>query len=102
MRKGKLLGFAKVELPISLRISDTPFHVGKNGAVAALSARPVLDQQGRQKREINGKQQDTPFLSGAIGAFPAVSPTLWLRLSSRRTPTRSMGTGDNLSGTVSS
>jgi hypothetical protein len=59
MRKGKLLGF---ELPTGLRISDIPIVGGRNGAFAGLPARPVLDQEGLQKRNINGKPRYTPFL----------------------------------------
>jgi hypothetical protein len=62
LRKGKLLGFAHVELPIGLRISDIPILSGKNGAFAALPARPLLDQEGRQKRDVNGRPQYASFL----------------------------------------
>ena len=37
---------------------------GQNGPFAALPAQPVLDQEGRQKREVNGKPQYLPFLQG--------------------------------------
>jgi hypothetical protein len=35
---------------------------GQNGPFAALPSRPVLDQEGRQKRDVNGKPQYLPFL----------------------------------------
>jgi hypothetical protein len=62
MRKPKLLGFARVELPSGLRISDIPTLAGKNGAFAALPSMPMLDQEGRQKRDVNGKPQYVAFL----------------------------------------
>jgi DNA-binding cell septation regulator SpoVG len=52
MRKGKLLGFARVELPISLRIRDTPILAGPKGVFAALPAKPIPDGERRQKREV--------------------------------------------------
>jgi hypothetical protein len=62
IRKGKLLGFARIELPIGLLISDIPILTGKNGVFAALPARPLLDPEGRQKRDANGRPQYLAFL----------------------------------------
>jgi hypothetical protein len=62
MRKGKLLGFARIELPIGLLISDIPILAGKNGVFAALPARPILDREGRRKRDVNGRPQYLAFL----------------------------------------
>jgi DNA-binding cell septation regulator SpoVG len=62
VRKAKLFGFAKVELPNGLRISDIPVFAGKRGRFATMPARPVLDQEGRQKRDINGNPQYAVFL----------------------------------------
>jgi hypothetical protein len=62
MRKGKLLGFARIEFPNGLQISNIPIFAGQNGPFAALPSRPVLDQEGRQKRDVNGKPQYLPFL----------------------------------------
>jgi hypothetical protein len=61
MRKGKLLGFARVELPISLRIRDIPILAGPKGVFAALSPKPIPDGVGRQKRDVNGRPKYLPF-----------------------------------------
>lgn len=60
--KGKLLGVARIELPNGLRINDIPILSGKNGQSATLPARPMLDQEGRQKFDIRGKPQYAAFL----------------------------------------
>jgi hypothetical protein len=50
-RKGELLGFARLELPIS----DIPILAGPKGVFAALPVKPIPDGKGRQKREaVNG------------------------------------------------
>jgi hypothetical protein len=50
-RKGELLGFARLEFPIS----DIPILAGPKGVFAALPAKPIPDGEGRQKREaVNG------------------------------------------------
>jgi hypothetical protein len=62
MRKGKLLGFARVQLPIGLRINDIPILAGRNGAFAALPAKPQIDSEGRVKRDGRGKALYVPVL----------------------------------------
>jgi hypothetical protein len=62
MRKGKLLGFARVLLPIGLQIGDIPVLAGRNGAFAALPAKPQIDSQGRVKRDDRGKAFYVPVL----------------------------------------
>jgi hypothetical protein len=59
--KGSLRGFATVQLPIGLTIEDCPVLVGRNGAWAALPAKPVLDREGRQVKP-DGKPQYIPVL----------------------------------------
>jgi len=59
--KGTLRGFAKVELPIELKLVDRPIFVGPNGPWAALPSRPVLDCEGRQARP-SGKPQFAPVV----------------------------------------
>jgi hypothetical protein len=61
MRKGKLLGFARVEFPNGLQISNIPIFAGQNGPFAALPSPPVLDQEGRQKRDVTNAHY-LPFL----------------------------------------
>jgi DNA-binding cell septation regulator SpoVG len=58
--KGALRGFASVELPSGLRITDCPVMVGSNGAWATLPGKPILDAEGRQV-ETNGKKQFVAF-----------------------------------------
>jgi hypothetical protein len=58
--KGALRGFASVEVPPGLQITDCPVTVGSNGAWATLPGKPILDREGRQV-ETNGKKQYTPF-----------------------------------------
>jgi hypothetical protein len=55
LAKGALRGFARVELPSGLRISDVPLLVGKRGPFTTLPAKPVLDAERRQKCDANGK-----------------------------------------------
>jgi hypothetical protein len=62
MRMGTLLGFARVDFPHGLQISNIPIFAGQNGPFAALPSRPVLDQEGRQKRDVNGNLHYLPFL----------------------------------------
>lgn len=61
--KNSLRGFAEVELPIGLRISDILVLVGRNGPWASLPSKPILDRDGAQKRAANGKLQYAPILA---------------------------------------
>lgn len=63
LAKNSLRGFATVELPIGLQIADIPVLVGKNGPWASLPSKPVLDHDGTQKRDANGKAAYVPILS---------------------------------------
>jgi hypothetical protein len=47
MRKGNVLGFARIELPIGLRISNIQLFTGGDGLFAALMSKPVFG--GRQR-----------------------------------------------------
>lgn len=62
VRKGKLLGFARVELPIGLRISNIAILVGRNAPFAMLPSKPQLDRDGSTKRDPNGKVLYAPVL----------------------------------------
>jgi len=55
--KNSLRGFATVELPIGLKISDIPVLVSNGKAWAALPSKPVVDKDGQHKRDVNGKPQ---------------------------------------------
>lgn len=55
LAKGKLRGFASVELPCGLVLIDLPVFIGRNGPWAALPRKAVLDSERRQKLDPNGK-----------------------------------------------
>jgi hypothetical protein len=63
VRKGKLLGFALVELPMGLRIHDVPVLHGKNGVWATLPTKPELDGNRRQRRDVAGEPSYARVLS---------------------------------------
>ena len=60
LSKGALRGFATVELPSGLVISDCPVLLNNGKAWATLPSRPVLDRDGRHV-EVSGKKQYAPF-----------------------------------------
>ena len=53
--KNSLRGFATVALPCGLKIRDIPVLLGRNGPWASLPNKPLLDNNGQQKRDANGK-----------------------------------------------
>jgi hypothetical protein len=55
LAKGALRGFATVELPIGLKLVDCPVLVSKGKVWASLPSKPVLDRNGRQKTDVNGR-----------------------------------------------
>ena len=62
LTKGSLRGFANVELPNGLRITDCPVLVSGNGkAWATLPSKPVLDRDGRHAKP-DGKPQYAAIL----------------------------------------
>lgn len=62
LKKGGLLGFATVELPIiGLTIADCPVQSSHGRIWCALPSKPVLDQTG-QHVKINGKGQYAAIL----------------------------------------
>jgi hypothetical protein len=63
VRKGKLLGFASVELPIGLRIHDVAVLHGKTGPWAALPTKAELDGDRRQRRDVEGQPSYARVLS---------------------------------------
>jgi hypothetical protein len=74
--KGPLRGFCTVELPPGLILSDLPVMIGNAGLWVALPGKPVLDETGRHKRDVNGKPEyqpmaDGPRASSAIGSARA-------------------------------
>jgi hypothetical protein len=63
LAKGTLIGFADIELPGALLVHDCPVFRAKDGSAwAALPAKPVVDRDGKQKADANGKRQFAPVL----------------------------------------
>jgi hypothetical protein len=60
--KNSLRGFATIELPIGLKISDIPVLVSHGKAWASLPSKPQLDKDGQHKRDVNGKPAYAPIL----------------------------------------
>ena len=100
--KGKLLGFAKVELPIGLRISDIPILAGKTASLPRCRQDLSLISKASRSAISMANRNPPPSSSGATEAFPAAPSTRWLRSSSRRTPARLMGIRYHCTETASS
>jgi hypothetical protein len=60
--KNSLRGFATVELPIGLKISDVPVLISNGKTWASLPSKPQLDRDGQHKRDVNGKATYSPIL----------------------------------------
>jgi hypothetical protein len=56
VRKKTLVGFATVELPIGLVISDVAIHHKNNRWWANLPGRPVLDATGQPMMSLDGRR----------------------------------------------
>ena len=64
VRKGRLFGFATVELePIGLRMAEIPVLTGEGGPWACVPAKPRLDADRRQARELDGSPRFDRFLT---------------------------------------
>ena len=59
--KGALRGFVTVELPCGLVLHDVAIFAGRNGPWASLPSKPVLDRDGCQRSDTNGKPQYAPI-----------------------------------------
>ena len=55
VRKGQLIGFARIQLPIGLTIHDVAVLAGRNGPFAALPTKAQINSDGHHKRDANGK-----------------------------------------------
>jgi hypothetical protein len=62
VRKGNLVGFATVMLPIGLKIVDCPVLVSREKAWATLPSKPQIDKDGRLKINSNGRPAYSPVL----------------------------------------
>jgi hypothetical protein len=64
LRKGSLLGFATVRLPIGLRIADIPVCTSHGKVWASLPSKPMIGADGRQL-EKDSKKRYQPILQWA-------------------------------------
>jgi hypothetical protein len=60
--KNSLRGFGEFELSNGLRLIDCPVLVTNGKAWVALPSKPVLDRDGRQKTDANGKAVYVPVV----------------------------------------
>ncbi len=62
MRKGALLGFAKVELPSGMILADCTVMLGDRGAWVSPPSKPMLDRGGVAMKDSNGRVRYTPLV----------------------------------------
>src|SRR5262249_24112161 len=86
LRRNSLLGFAKVQFPSGLVISDITILNGERGPWALPPSKPQIDRDGNALKDQNGKVRYTPIIefasreiryrlsSGIIDALRAVHP----------------------------
>jgi hypothetical protein len=60
--KNSLRGFVSLELPNGLRLLECPVLVSHGKAWVSLPGRPILDENGRHKRDLNDKLQYAPVI----------------------------------------
>jgi hypothetical protein len=61
MRRNALVGFAVIRFVSGLKLNDCPVHLHPNGRVwVSLPGKPVIDEDGRQKRDAKGKPAYVP------------------------------------------
>ncbi len=62
MRKGSLLGFAKVELPSGMILSDVTILQGERGAWASPPSKPMIGRDGMAMKDASGKVKYQPLV----------------------------------------
>ena len=62
MRKGSLLGFARVELPSGMILHDVTVLTGERGPWASPPSKPMIDRDGVAMKDVNGKARYTPLI----------------------------------------
>ena len=62
LRKNSLLGFAKVELPSGMIISDVTILTGTNGPWASPPSKPQVGRDGAVLKDASGKVRYTPII----------------------------------------
>ncbi len=65
MRKGSLLGFAKIEMPSGLILVDVTILSGERGAWASPPSKPMIDRDGIALKDANGKIRYSPVVEFA-------------------------------------
>ncbi len=63
MRKGSLLGFAKVEMPSGMILHDVTILMGERGPWASPPSKPMIDKDGVAMRDAStGKTRYSPLI----------------------------------------
>jgi len=62
LRKGSLLGFAKIEMPSGMILSDVTVLQGGRGAWASPPSKPLIDRDGMVLKDANGKIRYAPLV----------------------------------------
>ena len=65
MRKGSLLGFARVELPSGMILHDVTILTGERGPWASPPSKPMIDRDGVAMKDTNGKVRYSPIVEFA-------------------------------------
>jgi hypothetical protein len=65
LRKNSLLGFAKVELPSGMVISDVTILTSERGPWASPPSKPMLDREGVAMKDDKGKLRYSPIIEFA-------------------------------------
>lgn len=69
LRKGSLLGFAKVEMPSGMVISDVTILTGDRGAWASPPSKPMVGRDGIVLTDAAGKTKYVPIIEFATKAI---------------------------------
>jgi DNA-binding cell septation regulator SpoVG len=62
LRRNSLLGFAKVELPSGMVVTDVTILTGKRGPWASPPSKPMIDRDGVVMKDANGKIRYVPII----------------------------------------
>jgi hypothetical protein len=65
LKKNSLLGFAKVELPSGMVISDVTILTGERGPWASPPSKPMIDREGVAMKDDKGKLRYSPIIEFA-------------------------------------
>ena len=86
LRKGSLLGFAKIEFPSGMIIADVTVLAGERGAWASPPSKPMIGRDGVVMKDDSGKIRYSPiiefsskevrqrFSEGIVAALRAAHP----------------------------